>query len=306
MYTDRPTYAWSEIKNIGTNMNFTRDDQTIQIVLPAGFGPLKFYGQRYDSISVCINGWIGAGTTTSTAYQNTNIPNTQAPNAVIYANWDDLYPEVNNNVWYLFDTIGRRLIIEWDSVRYYSPSTMRDKFQVIIYDTTRITPTGDNEIVVQYKTANNYESVTMGIEDQTGTIGIQCLYNGTYHPAAAQLVPGSAIKYTTANPIIGISDELTTTNLGKRMQLYPSRPNPFTNHTMISYNIAHRGNVAVEIYDAAGRLVKTLVNGEQNIGSYTLQWNGKDEKGNRVAQGIYFCQLKTDNTTAVRKLAIIK
>lgn len=309
LYIPRPVYNWIEIKNLGTRLLYDQNDQVRNVPLPTGFGPLKFYGQVYNSISVSVDGWVACGYDTTRAYNNLQLPSSSARPAMIAANWDDLY-HANSGIggvyWY-YDQTNRILIVEWDSLLYYpTTSGIREKFEIIFYDSTYTTPTGDNVFVVQYMTANRTNNSTIGMQDETRAIGIQYLFNGAYHPAAAGFVAGRAIKFTTADAITGISDELVVTNLEKGFSLSPNRPNPFTNQTLISYNIARKGNIKVEIYDATGRLVKTLVNGEQNVGSYTLQWNGKDEKDNRVAQGIYFCYLKTDNTTAVRKLAIIK
>ncbi|MEO0108484.1 MAG: C25 family cysteine peptidase, partial [candidate division WOR-3 bacterium] len=63
-YAQRPIFNWIELRGRGTRLSLS-DDQTVQISLPPQFGPWKYYGQRYTSISICSNGWIAAGTTTS-------------------------------------------------------------------------------------------------------------------------------------------------------------------------------------------------------------------------------------------------
>ena len=120
--------------------------------------------------------------------------------AAIFANWDDLYPRIGGGgagyVYWYHDSANHRLIVEYDSVRYYS-GTNRDKFEVIFYDTTVVTPTADNVIVVQYKTAAGYSSSTVGLQDPTEAIGIQDLYNSALAHGAGPITPGRAIKYTT-------------------------------------------------------------------------------------------------------------
>jgi hypothetical protein len=308
-YLDRPVYNWAEIKSIGTRIIYGHNDQVKNIPLPTGFGRLKFYGQNYNSISVSVDGWIACGFDTTRAYSNAQIPSVSGRPAMICANWDD-FRESNTGgsgaIYWYYNSANGTLIIEWDSISYFAATTTRDKFQVIFYDSTYTTPSGDNMIVAQYMTANLTNSSTIGIQDPTRAIGIQNLYNGTYHPASATLVAGRAIKFTTITPMSGISDNGIRDwglGIGNILQNYP---NPFANKTMIAYNIIQKGKVKIEIFDASGRLVKTLVNGEQNIGSYSLQWNGRDEHNKRVAQGIYFCKLQTDQVTTIRKLAIIK
>lgn len=307
LYLERPVYNWVEIKNIGTRLSFNQNDQVRNVPLPAGFGTLKFYGQNYNSISISVDGWIVCGYDTTRAYSNQPIPSTAARPAMICANWDDLY-HANSGIggvyWY-YNAVNGTFIVEWDSLYYYNATSTRDKFQVIFYDSTYLTPTGDNIILVQYMTANLTNSATVGIQDETRTIGIQYLYNATYHPAAAGLVSGRAIKFTTAYPYTAIDENLIV-NINYGANLYTNRPNPFRDHTFITYNIPYPSKVSLAIYDAAGRLVKTLINNIQDVGNYTLRWDGKNEVGNKVSQGIYFCRLATEKNCSIRKLTIIK
>jgi hypothetical protein len=108
------------------------------------------------------------------------------------------------------------------------------------------------------------------------------------------------------NILTGISEGSQSINNLTTM-LYAPKPNPVINGlARISFSLAEPTKVSLQIYDASGRIVKTLVNSQLTRGIYNLTWDGKDKTGNNVAQGIYFCQLKADNTAIVRKLAIIK
>jgi hypothetical protein len=308
LYVQRPVYNWVEIKNLGTRITYAQNDQARVIALPTGFGSLKFYGQRYDSISVSVDGWIACGRDTTHAYSNAQLPSSTARPKMIAANWDDLRESATGGsgaIYSYYNPVNGMFIIEWDSVSYFAATTTRDKFEVIFYDSTYATPTGDNTFIVQYMTANLTNSSTIGIQDETQTIGIQYLFNGTYHPAAAGLLAGRAIKYSTAEPITGCEEQLFV-DISKKSVLFANRPNPFRDQTFINYSINSRGRVALEIYDAAGRLVRTLLNNVQDAGSYTMRWDSKDETGKNVAQGIYFCRFKTDKNTAIRKLAVVK
>ncbi|MEO0121323.1 MAG: C25 family cysteine peptidase [candidate division WOR-3 bacterium] len=200
-YQQTEPFEWVEIRNVGTRLPITSDDQTIQINLPF---PFRYYGVLYTGqLSVCGNGWITPVYTTSTVYTNQPLPDPTSsnPSAMICPNWDDLYPPTGNGIWFYYDTLNHRMILEWDSVHYYNPREQWDKFQIIIYDTTVQTPTGDNIIKFQYLTANYYQSNTVGIEDQTNTIGICAVYNNNYHRASAQIQAGRAIKLITGQPL---------------------------------------------------------------------------------------------------------
>jgi len=56
-----------------------------------------------------------------------------------------------------------------------------------------------------------------------------------------------------------------------------------------------------------GRLVKTLVNGQQKAGSYTIEWDSKDTNGELLPSGIYFVELKVDDKfTQAKKLLLLR
>jgi hypothetical protein len=81
------------------------------------------------------------------------------------------------------------------------------------------------------------------------------------------------------------------------------KPNPATNGlARISFSIAEPSRVALKIYDASGRVVKTLVNNQVERGNYNLTWDGKDENNRSVAEGIYFYTLQTDKQNFTKKM----
>ena len=83
-------------------------------------------------------------------------------------------------------------------------------------------------------------------------------------------------------------------------------PNPFTSSTVIRYSCSCLSRVSLKIYDITGRLVRTLVDGKQRAGRYTVRWDGKDNKGRNVASGVYFVRLTAGEDTASRKLVILR
>ncbi len=299
-YSQHPIYNWIEIKGIGNRITYDHNDQVRIINLPPEFGPLKYYGQSYNTISVSVDGFIVCGSDTTRAYTNQPIPSSSTPSKLIAVNWDDL---VHSNtgiggVYWYYDPSIRAMIIQWDSLSYYSATSTRDKFQVIIFDTTYTTTTGDNIIITQYMTANRYSSSTIGIEDQTQTIGIQYLFDGTYHPAAAPIQPQRAIKFVTNSPMGIISSE-ETQSLPISNAIVKVSPNPFKNY--ITIQLTHppliKDKPIIRIYNASGCLVKTINT------SYGI-WNGTDENNNPLQSGIYF--VKTVNNSKPIKIIYLR
>jgi hypothetical protein len=306
-YQHHPTYNWFEINTLGTQLTYPHNDDVLVVSLPVGFGPLRFYGSSYTQVSVSADGWLCPGSYTTRHYANTGLPDPSTPPGIVCPNWDDLYPGYGSQgfVYYYHDAANHRLVIEYDSVAYYNPNSVRDKFQVFIYDTTVTTYTGDNLIVVQYKTANRYASSTLGIEDPTRTIGIQALYETDYHRGCAPIAPGRAIAYRTDPPTgVGTSEPATAANTA-RLGLVV-QPSLVRNQTLVRWNVATRGPVSVTVYDAAGRLVRNLVQAQMKPGQCSAAWDGRTDSGRRVADGIYFVRLLTESATVQRKVLVVR
>jgi hypothetical protein len=85
------------------------------------------------------------------------------------------------------------------------------------------------------------------------------------------------------------------------------KPNPITNGlTHLSFTLAEPSQVALKIYDASGRLVKTLVNDFKTAGVYNVNWNCRDDYNRKVAEGVYFYTLETPNQNFTKKLVLMK
>lgn len=207
---NRVLYDWELIDpdegGAGTALAFTSDDQTLTIGLPFDF---MFYGQSYSELSICGNGWLAFGTTTENGYAGQPIPDADTPNGLIAAFWEDLSPQqaVSGNISSWHDVVGGRLIVEFNSIRQYSPSTDFESFQVILLDpAVHLTETGDGAIVLQYQQVSESDNATVGIENPAGTDGLQYFYgrsDGVGEPGGAlpatnpAIEAGLAILFTT-------------------------------------------------------------------------------------------------------------
>ncbi len=76
-------------------------------------------------------------------------------------------------------------------------------------------------------------------------------------------------------------------------RLLAPHPNPFNPTTTIAYTLASDEAVALRVYDAAGRLVRTLVDEERSAGPHDVVWDGTTDDGARAASGVYFVRLET-------------
>jgi cytoskeletal protein CcmA (bactofilin family) len=83
-------------------------------------------------------------------------------------------------------------------------------------------------------------------------------------------------------------------------------PNPFNPTTTISFVLPQASEVSLSIYNTNGQLVKRLVAGEMNAGRHSLVWDATDDRGLRVASGVYLYVIKAGAFTAQRKLVLTK
>jgi flagellar hook assembly protein FlgD len=92
----------------------------------------------------------------------------------------------------------------------------------------------------------------------------------------------------------------------KKTQLKGNYPNPFNPETSIAFDLEKDDDVSIEIFNAKGQKVKTLLNHRLNAGSHNIVWNGKDDQGNNVSSGIYFFNMKSGKYTSTRKMILMK
>lgn len=88
--------------------------------------------------------------------------------------------------------------------------------------------------------------------------------------------------------------------------LLQNYPNPFSHQTAISYQLPASVQTALRIYDATGRLVRTLVDAKQAAGYYSVSWDRTDSSGKEVRSGVYFYRLAAGDFTATRKMTPLR
>ena len=297
-YTERPDFSWIEVSSIGSELPRS-DDTTCQVSLPSSFGPFRYYGQSYAQVSISSNGFVAPGSTTYEEWTNESLPISSAP-PMLAVNWDDIDPRDGGGVWYWHDSANHRFVVEWDSVSYIW-SSVYETFEIVLYDTTTAADDGNCEILFQYKTAGRTSSSTVGVQDPSADIFIQCLFDGTYTRGASTWSPGHAIKFTTDVPQVAVEEPAAEAGLPQRLALLGSAPNPFRGATLLRYAVPREMNLSLSVYDGAGRKVTDLFRGLARPGVRTAVWNGRDSQGRRVAQGIYFYRLESDDATLTRK-----
>jgi hypothetical protein len=129
----------------------------------------------------------------------------------------------------------------------------------------------------------NTVSISLDYNQSTGKLRIGTHGRGTWE----------------ANGVIGIISY--NSQIPKSYSLSQNYPNPFNPVTNIKYDILRTGIVKLTVYDIIGREVETIVNSQQIAGSYVVQYDAS-----KLASGIYFYTLHTQDFTATKKMIIVK
>ena len=104
----------------------------------------------------------------------------------------------------------------------------------------------------------------------------------------------------------GVSDVNDSESVPQVSALTGEQPNPFNPRTIIAYDLAVAGAVALDIYDLKGARVRRLVAENRSAGRHTVVWDGLDESGQRVASGVYLARLQAEARQDYRKLVMLK
>ena len=84
-------------------------------------------------------------------------------------------------------------------------------------------------------------------------------------------------------------------------KLFQNYPNPFNPETKIRFELSSTKFVKLQVFDALGREVETLVNEEKFPGKYEIQFNGS-----QLSSGIYYYQLIVGDFISTKKMQLIK
>ncbi|MDH3252682.1 MAG: T9SS type A sorting domain-containing protein, partial [Ignavibacteria bacterium] len=115
--------------------------------------------------------------------------------------------------------------------------------------------------------------------------------------------PQSVVWDFTTGSVLGVDhpDPIPET-----FALYQNFPNPFNPSTEIMYDVAQPVTVTLSVHDLLGRSIRSLVSGPQYAGRYLVRWAGDDDKGSRVASGVYLYRLQAGSFVQTRRLVLLR
>ncbi len=163
------------------------------------------------------------------------------------------------------------------------------------------------------------KTLAVGISRKSGQGGID--ENGVvlrvkmHSPLASN--PPSSIQISVTD-VLGIdvsgnevainskSSTLPVNYLPEHFALHPNFPNPFNPETTIRYDLPFPSHINLSVYNMSGQRVALLVDKELEAGTHSTVWDGKDDNGKRLANGVYLYRMESDGFVKTRKMVLMK
>jgi len=100
---------------------------------------------------------------------------------------------------------------------------------------------------------------------------------------------------------LNLTDINNSEMLPDKFSLFQNYPNPFNMTTVIKYELPYRSMVKIDIFDALGRKVTSLIDKQQPAGYYKVQWNAEE-----FTSGVYFCKIQAGEYSDIKKMVLLK
>jgi len=160
--------------------------------------------------------------------------------------------------------------------------------EVVVLNFTVIGPSGNSPLAFDRGTNKTFLT-TVHLKDLTST--------------SLTFVDGTL----TVTTDVEVGEEIT---LPKTFELFQNYPNPFNPATTIRFavpqGLKEGVSVSLRIFNVRGQVVRILVEGEKPPGFYSVVWDGRDDRGQRVSPGLYLYTLSAGPFKATRKMILLK
>jgi FlgD Ig-like domain len=129
---------------------------------------------------------------------------------------------------------------------------------------------------------------------------------GSLYPQAVMVVAGISsaggtnYTYSGATGVTG----LAAAGAPRAVLEVLTAPNPFRGATEVRFDLPHAGPLRLQVFDAAGRLRRTLYDGHGTSGKHAFEWDGRDAARRELASGVYFLRLEAGSARAAARVVI--
>lgn len=124
---------------------------------------------------------------------------------------------------------------------------------------------------------------------------------GGYELWMSCMTRGLAVLSVQGTTPVGVAADIPAS-----FSLAPAFPNPFNPRTTLRFTLDRAQSIALTIFDARGRRVRSLVSGATDAGPHAMTWDGCDDGGRACAAGVYVARLQGDTVAAASKLMLVR
>jgi len=140
------------------------------------------------------------------------------------------------------------------------------------------------------------------LQNDTATVGAEDLVSLT---GITLFKDPDRVRIRVSDPTV-VVEEKNSETLPTQFSLSQNYPNPFNPNTAISFQLPTASEVSVAIYSMTGQLVRQVARSKFASGEHRVSWDGNDDSGRRVANGIYFYQLTTEKFQSTKRMLLLK
>lgn len=216
-----------------------------------------------------------------------------------------------------FSVNGANFILQYNPV-FIKPLTVKPVGNASVLNGSTAYMLGENKIAfILYDQGINYLSADSAVIFEVEYVVKDSLHDttstelvfteGMVADSSISVVPFEYVNSTLLiSPLVGVKDKIV--ELPKEYRLFQNYPNPFNPTTTFKYDLPFNSKVTLRIFNVLGQKVNTLVDGMQEPGFKSLEWNATN-----VASGVYFYHLEAMSTTdpskiftQVKKMILVK
>jgi subtilisin family serine protease len=337
-----PEFAWPDLGAAAAALAL--DDDDVSGPLDLGFA-FPFYGQSFTEVHVGSNGYL-AFAADEPVWTNGGLPDGLPPAGMIAPLWDDLAPDLGGTVEAaaLGDRFVVRftdvphygapsvresfaaVLLPDGAIEFHYLSVGADAGGTVGIES----PAEDDGLLVAFNAAGALaDSLAIRFESVEPPSWL------AVDPAAAVVPPGGSVTVTASldaaglaaglhrsfleiagddpdRPLVTVPVALTVGGSGPegppppRVTFAGAVPNPFNPGTDLHFALPAPGRVELDLYDLAGRRVRRLLAGEFPAGGHVAAWDGRDDRGRRLASGTYLARLSVDGQVQTRAMTLLR
>jgi hypothetical protein len=290
-------YDWVEINPDLSELHGTvlpiTGDGIDELQLPFS---MPFYGQAFSSISVGANGYIAFGHISFEENGELPIPSPALPDGYLAVWLTDLLPDAASRILFYSQPDSQRVIVEWYNVPTNTTLGIelrpaRGTFEAILY--------ANGNIRCVYNELHGQFETTVGIENLSGTNGLQYVYQQQYEAHAAPIDSSRSLLFTQEVLSDAAPRPLPVV---REFSLHQNFPNPFNPTTTFSWIVPYTIQMKLVLYDVLGRQAAVVYNGVCNTGTHEIRFDAS-----ALSTGIYFARMESaGRSLAIRKVMLLK